>query len=69
MSEKALRFSINYLALRGNFICKLLGGNYDKPLIKEVKNNFRAVHLFKPKASRPDSKEIYLICLGFNNLQ
>ena len=69
LSEEAFRFSFNYLVLNGNFICKLLGGNYDKRLIESVKKKFNKVCLYKPKASRKESKEIYLICLGFNNLQ
>ena len=61
LAEKAFLFAKRYLSVNGNFICKLLGTNNEN-LIKIVK-------LFKPKSSMKDSKEIYLICLSFNNLQ
>ena len=33
-----------------------------------MKKNYKSVKLFKPESSMKDSKEIYLICLSFNNL-
>ena len=45
------------------------GGYYDKTLILEARKKFKFVQLFKPKSSRNESKEIFLICMGFNNLQ
>ena len=68
LAEKAFLFAKRYLSVNGNFICKLLGTNNEN-LIKRVKQNFKIVKLYKPKASMKDSKEIYLICLSFNNLQ
>ena len=58
-----------YLSYNGNFVCKLLGANTNDKLIKDIKKNFKYVKLFKPKSSMKDSKEIYLVCLSFNNLQ
>ena len=67
--EKAIVFAQNYLSLNGNFVCKLLGANTNDNLIKCIKKHYKYVKLFKPKSSMKDSKEIYLVCLGFNNLQ
>ena len=69
LSKIAFEFADNYLSLNGNFVCKLLGGYYDKTLILEARKKFKFVQLFKPKSSRNESKEIFLICMGFNNLQ
>ena len=69
LSKIAFEFANNYLSLNGNFVCKLLGGYYDKTLILEARKKFKFVQLFKPKSSRNESKEIFLICKGFNNLQ
>ena len=69
LAEKALVFAKRYLYRNGNLVCKLLGGNNDKALISDAKKYFKIVKLFKPTASRNSSKEIYLICLTFNNLQ
>ena len=67
--EQAIVFAQNYLSLNGNFVCKLLGANTNDTLIKSIKKHYKYIKLFKPKSSMKDSKEIYLICLGFNNLQ
>ena len=69
LSNIALEFAKNYLKENGNFVCKLLGGNFNKNLILQSKKFFKTVKYFKPAASRKNSKEIYLICLRFNNLQ
>ena len=68
LSELALIFSTNYLVREGNFVCKLLGGNYDKGLYLKAKRHFKTVKYFKPNSSRKESKEIYLIGMSFNNL-
>ena len=62
LSEKALVFAIQYLSAGGNFICKLLAINNDKILINKAKKYFKTVKLFKPKSSRKDSKESFIIC-------
>ncbi len=67
--EKAIIFAQYYLSYNGNFVCKLLGANTNDKLIKDIKKHFKYVKLFKPKSSMKDSKEIYLVCLSFNNLQ
>ncbi|MBF97224.1 MAG: Ribosomal RNA large subunit methyltransferase E [Alphaproteobacteria bacterium MarineAlpha9_Bin4] len=69
LAEKALIFAINYLSFNGKFVCKLLGGNNDRLIINRAKEYFKTIKLFKPTSSRKESKEIYLICLSFNNLQ
>ena len=66
--QAAVDFAKYYLAKNGNFICKLLGINNKNNLIKQMKKNYKSVKLFKPESSMKDSKEIYLICLSFNNL-
>ena len=69
LAEKAVYFAQKYLSFKGSFICKLLGANTNDTLIKDIKKQYKEVKLFKPKSSMQDSKEIYLVCLGFNNLQ
>jgi 23S rRNA (uridine2552-2'-O)-methyltransferase len=69
LAEKAVYFAQKYLSFKGSFVCKLLGANTNDTLIKDIKKQYKEVKLFKPKSSMKDSKEIYLVCLGFNNLQ
>ena len=64
----AQEFALKYLALKGNFVCKFFRNSIEKNIVQEVKKNFNIVKIYKPIASRKDSKEIYLIAIGFNNL-
>ena len=64
----ALDFSLKYLAFNGNFVCKIIRNPGEKDFLKETKRNFNEVKLFKPGSSRKNSKENYMIALGFNNL-
>jgi 23S rRNA (uridine2552-2'-O)-methyltransferase len=66
--QAAADFAKYYLEKNGNFICKLLGTSNKNNLIRQMKKNYKSVKLFKPESSMKDSKEIYLICLSFNNL-
>ena len=66
---KSLNFVKENLNEGGNFICKYLRGKDEKSFFSELKKNFSKVEIFKPKASRDISTEIYFICLSFNNLQ
>ena len=65
---KALDFSKIYLEKGGNLVLKVLRGNGEQNLKLEAKKKFKKVESFKPIASRKGSKEIYLICMSFNNL-
>ncbi len=68
LSLLAFSFAKKYLIKKGNCIIKLLRGPGEKDLINSAKSYFNKVELFKPNSSRKESKEIYLICLSFNNL-
>ncbi len=58
--ENVLSFCKKYLVCGGNFVCKTIKGA-DALIFKEMKNNFVFVDRFKPKSSRKDSSELFLI--------
>ena len=64
----AQEFALKYLALKGNFVCKFFRNSLEKNIVQKIKKNFNMVKTYKPNSSRKDSKEIYLIAIGFNNL-
>ena len=64
----AKKFALKYLAAKGNFICKFFRNSLEKTIVQEIKKSFNIVKIYKPNSSRKDSKEIYLIAIGFNNL-
>ena len=45
---------------------KLFQGSGSDSFIKELKKMYNKVSIIKPKASRPKSREIYLVALEYN---
>ncbi|UKC53565.1 RlmE family RNA methyltransferase [Ehrlichia canis] len=65
LCEMSLDIVIKFARENGTFITKILQGEYEKEFYQSMKSNFKLVKYFKPKASRKDSSEIYLVGLGF----
>ena len=68
LAEAAYAFAREVLAPGGAFVSKVLRGGTEKQLLDAIKREFRAVKHFKPKASRADSAEIYLVATGFRGM-
>ena len=66
LCEAAAYFSFDYLKPGGNFIAKVLTGGAEMSLQKTLKSKFKKVINFKPKSSRSDSSEKYVVALDFN---
>ena len=64
----AQKFALKYLTKNGSFVCKFFRNSLEKTIIQNIKQRFSLVKIYKPNSSRKDSKEIYLIAIGFNNL-
>ena len=62
LSIEALNFSINTLKKQGNFVSKIFMGSSFNEIVIIAKKNFKEVNIFKPPASRKDSKESFIIC-------
>ena len=62
LSIEALNFSTSMLKKQGAFVSKIFMGSSFNEIIKIAKKKFRDVHIFKPPASRKDSKENFIIC-------
>ncbi|NHV45407.1 MAG: RlmE family RNA methyltransferase [Candidatus Verstraetearchaeota archaeon] len=60
--KSALSIANFLLKKGGNMVIKIIMGSELNELLKEVNKNFNYVKLYKPKASRKHSSEIYLIC-------
>lgn len=65
LAETALDFAEEVLKPGGHFIAKVLQGGADQSLLSRLKQNFKKVAHAKPKASRQDSAEMYVVALGF----
>jgi len=63
--ELAADFAREVLAPGGFFLAKVLQGGAEGELLARLKREFAAVRHIKPKASRADSAELYLLATGF----
>jgi 23S rRNA (uridine2552-2'-O)-methyltransferase len=63
--ELATDFACEVLAPGGFFLAKVLRGGAESELLTRLKRQFALVRHVKPKASRADSAELYLLATGF----
>ena len=72
--DHSIQISLNYdaakimeqvLAKKGNAVFKIFDGEYTLEFRDYIKKKFTRINLTKPKASRPQSSELYCVCLGF----
>jgi len=65
LAELALDLARKTLKRRGNFVCKLFQGQGADEYIADARQSFETVKVMKPKASRPDSSEVYLVARNY----
>lgn len=65
LAEVAIDFAIEVLKPGGAFVCKVFQGGTTGDLLKTLKASFRSVKHVKPKASRAESPEVYVVATGF----
>jgi 23S rRNA (uridine2552-2'-O)-methyltransferase len=66
--ELAADFASEVLAPGGFFLAKVLQGGAEGELLARLKREFASVRHVKPKASRADSAELYLLATGFRGV-
>jgi 23S rRNA (uridine2552-2'-O)-methyltransferase len=62
---QALAFAVRVLTPGGNFVVKSFQGEDFSYLLREVRRHFRAVHVYRPHATRKGSAETYIIGKNF----
>lgn len=68
LSELGVDFAVKFLAKGGHFVSKLFMNGYEAEVKKQIATLFERVQLFKPPASRSESREIFIIGLGRKGL-
>lgn len=63
--ELALDMALRVLAPGGNFVAKVFQGEGFDELFRAARGSFEKVLTRKPRASRPRSREVYLVARGF----
>lgn len=64
LADKVFELVVKVLAKDGTLLIKLFQGSETEEYIAELKKRFRQVVVRKPKASRSESREIYLLAKG-----
>ena len=67
--EQALRVAKMTLKPHGHFLAKIFQGPDFHGLLPEVKKTFTQVKVVKPAASRKQSKEVYILAMGFKRIE
>ena len=62
LSKEAMIFSKDVISEKGFFISKIFMGSTFNEIVALGKKIFKEVKVFKPKSSRKDSKESFIIC-------
>jgi 23S rRNA (uridine2552-2'-O)-methyltransferase len=65
LADLAVDFACGVLAPGGFFLAKVFQGGSEGGLLARLKQDFAAVRHLKPKASRADSAEMYVLATGF----
>lgn len=64
LAELALDTARAMLRPGGNLVCKFFQGEGADDFVADARSAFDKVRIVKPKASRPGSREVYLVALG-----
>ena len=64
LAELALSFAEQWLKPGGDFISKVFQGEVSDIFLQQCRSGFENVMIRKPKASRPRSREVYLLGRG-----
>jgi 23S rRNA (uridine2552-2'-O)-methyltransferase len=62
LCKEAMNFSKDVLSSKGFFVSKIFMGSTFNEIVALGKKIFKDVKVFKPKSSRKDSKESFIIC-------
>ena len=62
LCKESMQFSKEIIKKKGFFISKIFMGRSFNEIVALGKNIFKEVKVFKPKSSRKDSKESFIIC-------
>ena len=62
LAMEAMNFSKNILVKQGRFVSKIFLGSSFNEIVALAKKIFKEVKVFKPKSSRKESKESFIIC-------
>ena len=67
LCELSLDMARQILKPGGSFVVKVFQGDGSDAFLKDIRSSFKQVKIRKPAASRPRSREVYMVGLGFQS--
>ena len=67
--RRVLELSASLLKKDGNFYVKVFEGEDFKEFVDSVRKSFKTVKIVKPKSSRSESREVFVLGMGFLKLK
>ena len=65
LCRRALELAAALLKKGGSFYCKVFEGEDFRDYLNEVKQVFTSARVVKPKSSRSESREVFVLATGF----
>ena len=65
LAERSLDIAVSVLRADGNFFVKVFQGDLQDKFLNLVRKRFYNVRVLKPKASRKESAEVYVLAMGY----
>lgn len=69
LSRRVLEIARQMLAPGGNFYCKVFEGEDFKEYVDSVRRFFKMTKIVKPKSSRSESREVFVLGMGLKKMQ
>jgi 23S rRNA (uridine2552-2'-O)-methyltransferase len=69
LNQRALAIAVSLLKKEGRLLVKLFEGEGTRDFLRRMKAQFHTVQIFKPRSSRPESREIFLVGQGLKNIK
>lgn len=64
LSHRVMELADSFLREGGNFCCKVFEGEDFKEFVGEIKKRYKTAKIFKPKSSRKESREVFVVGLS-----
>jgi 23S rRNA (uridine2552-2'-O)-methyltransferase len=65
LARRALAIAEQLLQADGNFYCKVFQGEDVDDFVKEIRGRFSVTRIIKPKSSRSESREVFVLGMGY----
>jgi len=65
LARRSLAVAEQLLLVGGNFYCKVFQGEDVDAFVGEVRARFKTAKVVKPKSSRPESREMFVLGMGY----